>query len=163
MMAYCGNGGPKVVLVENTSRFARDLVVQLTGHEMMKKAGIELIPVDAPDFFTDPTPTAEMVRQILGAVAQFEKANLVAKLKHARNRKRAETVRCEGRKPVPAEVVAEVRRLARKNPKTGERRSLRQIAAELATLGYMGPSGQPYQANSVRQMLAKAASCQRSG
>jgi DNA invertase Pin-like site-specific DNA recombinase len=69
MMAFCGNGGPKVVLVENASRFARDLIVQLTGHEMMKKAGIELIPVDAPDFFTDPTPTAEMVRQILGAVA----------------------------------------------------------------------------------------------
>jgi DNA invertase Pin-like site-specific DNA recombinase len=67
--------------------------VQLTGHEMMKKAGIELIPVDAPDFFTDPTPTAEMVRQILGAVSQFEKANLVAKLKHARDRKRAETGR----------------------------------------------------------------------
>jgi DNA invertase Pin-like site-specific DNA recombinase len=44
MMAFCGNGGPKVVLVENASRFARDLIVQLTGHEMMKKAGIELIP-----------------------------------------------------------------------------------------------------------------------
>lgn len=151
----CGNGGPKVVLVENASRFARDLVVQLTGHEMMKKAGIELIPVDAPDFFTDPTPTVEMVRQILGALAQLEKANLVAKLKHARDRKRAETERCEGRKAIPAEVVAEARRLARKNPKTGYRRSLRQITTELAALGYVGPSGQPYHANSVRQMFAK--------
>jgi DNA invertase Pin-like site-specific DNA recombinase len=101
IMAFCGNGGPKVVLVENAGRSARDLIVQLTGHGMMKKAGIELIPVAAPDFFTDPTPTAEMVRQILGAVSQFEKANLVAKLKHARDRKRAETGRCEGRKPVP--------------------------------------------------------------
>jgi DNA invertase Pin-like site-specific DNA recombinase len=34
MMAFCGNGGPKVVLVENASRFARDLIVQLTGHEI---------------------------------------------------------------------------------------------------------------------------------
>jgi hypothetical protein len=33
MMAFCGNGGPKVVLVENASRFARDLIVQLTGQE----------------------------------------------------------------------------------------------------------------------------------
>ena len=156
MMAFCGNGGPKVVLVENASRFARDLIVQLTGHEMMKKAGIELIPVDAPDFFTDPTPTAEMVRQILGAVSQFEKANLVAKLKHARDRKRAEAGRCEGRKPVPPEVIAEARRLARRNPKTGERRSLQQIANELAELGHLSPSGKAYFPGSIKKMLGKA-------
>jgi DNA invertase Pin-like site-specific DNA recombinase len=69
MMAFCGNGGPKVVLVENASRFARDLIVQLTGHEMMKKASIELIPVDAPDFFTHPTPTAEMAARSSGQLA----------------------------------------------------------------------------------------------
>jgi DNA invertase Pin-like site-specific DNA recombinase len=146
MMPFCGNGGPKVVLVENASRFARDLIVQLTGHEMMKKAGIELIPVDAPDFFTDPTPTAEMVRQILGAVSQFEKANLVAKLKHARDRKRAETGRCEGRKPVPPEVIAEARRLARRNPRTGGKRSRPaevgpKLASATAWSGVLFPSG----------------------
>jgi hypothetical protein len=32
MMAFCGNGGPKVVLVENASRFARDLIVQARKH-----------------------------------------------------------------------------------------------------------------------------------
>ena len=35
---------------------------------------------NAPGFFTDETPTAVMVRQILGAVSQFQKAELVAKL-----------------------------------------------------------------------------------
>jgi hypothetical protein len=54
-----------------------------------------------------------MVRQILGAVSQFEKAGLVAKLRHARERKRATVGRCEGRKPVPFEVITEARRLAR--------------------------------------------------
>jgi DNA invertase Pin-like site-specific DNA recombinase len=39
-----------------------------------------------------------MVRQILGAVSQFEKAMLVAKLKGARERKHAATGKCEGRK-----------------------------------------------------------------
>jgi len=63
-----------VVLVENASRFARDLAVQLTGHALLRARGIELVPVDAPTYFTDPSPTAEMVRQILGAVSQFEKA-----------------------------------------------------------------------------------------
>ena len=97
-----------------------------------------------------------MVRQTLGAVSQFEKANLVAKLKHARDRKRAETGRCEGRKPVPPEVIAEARRLARRNPKTGERRSLQQIADELAELGYLSPSGKAYFPGSIKKMLAKA-------
>jgi len=102
----------------------------------------------------DLTPTAEMVRQILGAVSQFEKASLVAKLRQARERIRAETGRCEGRRPVPAAVVAQARRLARKNPRTGKRRSLREIAAELAKLGHCGPSGKPYFPASVSHMLA---------
>jgi DNA invertase Pin-like site-specific DNA recombinase len=128
--------------------------VQLTGHALLQGRGIELVPVDAPAHFTDPTPTAEMVRQILGAVSQFEKASLVAKLKHARAAKKAATGRCEGRRPVPAEVVAQARRLARKSPKTGKARSLRQIADELAKLGYVGPSGSPYFPASVKGMLA---------
>lgn len=136
LLARCAANGVSVVLVENASRFARDLAVQLAGHQLMRRKGIALIPVDAPDYFTDPGPTAEMVRQILGAVSQFEKGSLVAKLRHARDRKRAETGRCEGRRPVPADVVAAARRLARRNPKTGGKRSLRGIATELAALGH---------------------------
>jgi DNA invertase Pin-like site-specific DNA recombinase len=153
LLAHCDANQVGVVLVENASRFARDLAVQLTGHALLQERGIELVPVDAPNYFTDPSPTAELVRQILGAVSQFEKAALVAKLRHARERKRAETGRCEGRKPVSAEVVAEAKRLARRSPKTGKVRSLRAIAVELATIGHVGPSGAPYHAGSVRHML----------
>src|SRR3954454_18157205 len=155
LLAYIHGNGARIILVENASRFARDLAVQLAGHDLLKTRGVELIPVDAPDHFLDETPTAVMVRQILGAVAQFEKAALLQKLRHARERKRAETGRCEGRKPVPEAVVREARRLARKNPRTGEVRSLRQIAAELVKLGHVGPSGKPYAAESVKLMLAR--------
>jgi DNA invertase Pin-like site-specific DNA recombinase len=153
MLERCQADGISAVLVESASRFARDLAVQLTGHAMLHREGIELIPVDAPTFFTDPTPTAEMVRQILGAVSQFEKASLVAKLRHARDRIRAEQGRCEGRKPVPAEVIKEAKRLNRANRKTGKRRSLRNIAAELAVLGLNAPSGRAYHPNSVKRMV----------
>lgn len=91
LLAYCEANGVTVVLVENASRFARDLAVQLTGHALLRDRGIELVPVDAPSYFTDPSPTAELVRQILGAVSQFEKAGLVAKLRHARDARRATT------------------------------------------------------------------------
>jgi DNA invertase Pin-like site-specific DNA recombinase len=153
LLEHCREHGVTAILVENASRFARDLAVQLAGHALLQGRGIELIPVDAPTYFTDPTPTAEMVRQILGAVAQFEKANLVGKLKQARDRKRAEKGRCEGRPPVPDAVITEARRLARRNPKSGKTRSLRAIAAELAMLGHLGPTGQPYHAGSIRHML----------
>jgi DNA invertase Pin-like site-specific DNA recombinase len=123
-------------------------------HAFLRARGIELVPVDAPTYFADPSPTAEMVCQILGAVSQFEKADLVAKPKHGRDAKRAATSSCEGRKPVPDVVVAEARPLARKSPKTGQRRSLRRIAAELAALGHLAPSGQPCHASSIRHMLA---------
>jgi hypothetical protein len=42
---------------------------------------VSLIPATAPDFFLEDTPMAVLVRQVLGAIAQFEKASLVAKLK----------------------------------------------------------------------------------
>src|SRR4051794_16036964 len=144
LLAYIHGDGARTILVENASRFARDLAVQLAGHDLLKARGIELIPVDAPDHFKDETPTAVMVRQILGAVAQFEKAALVQKLRHARERKRAETGRCEGRKgyrDTKPELIREARRLARKSPKTGKARSLREIAEELAGLGHLTAKG----------------------
>ncbi len=155
LLAYCDANQVGVVLVENASRFARDLAVQLTGHALLQARGIELVPVDAPNYFTDPSPTAELVRQILGAVSQFEKAALVAKLRHARERKRAATGRCEGRKAVPLEAIAAAKRLARRSAKSGKARSLRLIAMELASLGHLAPSGRAYFAGSVRHMLAR--------
>jgi DNA invertase Pin-like site-specific DNA recombinase len=153
-----GNG-VGVVLVEDASRFARDLIVQMTGHELLKRLGVELVPANAPDHFREDTPTAVLVRQVLGAISQFEKAQLVQKLKGARERKRADTGRCEGRKPVPDAVVKEARRLARKSPKTGERRSLREIASALAKAGHTvlvsgEPSGKPYGPESIKRMLS---------
>jgi hypothetical protein len=144
-----------MVLVKNASCFAPNLAVQRAGQALLRQRGIELVPVEALTYFTDPPPTIEMVRQILDAVLQFEKVSLVAKLR-ARDRKRAETGRCEGRRPVPTEEVAEACRLARGNPKTGNKRSLREIAGALAVTGMMGPSGRTYFAASVAAMLKPA-------
>jgi hypothetical protein len=75
-----------------------------------------------------------------GSAPRFEKAALVAKLRHAREAKRAATGRCEGGPPVPDVVIAEARRLARKSPKTGKTRRLRAIAGELTKLGHSAPA-----------------------
>jgi DNA invertase Pin-like site-specific DNA recombinase len=98
MLDRIASNGVRCIIVESPDRFARDLMVQLIGHDYLKSLGIELIPASAPDFFTEDTPTAVLVRQVLGAIAQFEKTSLVAKLKTARDRKRAQTGKCGGRK-----------------------------------------------------------------
>ncbi len=56
---------------------------------------IELIAADSPNSFVDDTPSAVLIRQVLGAVAPFEKAALLAKLQGARERKRRHIGKCE--------------------------------------------------------------------
>ncbi len=52
MLAYMAlHPDVRTILVENASRFARDLMVQEVGHEMLKAQGITLIAVDSPDSF----------------------------------------------------------------------------------------------------------------
>lgn len=151
------SNGTRTILVESPDRFARDAVVQELGHRLLKQRGVDLIPTTAPDYFMVDTPTTQLVRTILGAVAAFDRRNTVEKLKAARDRKsEALGHRVEGRKPVSADALTEAKRLYRRNPKTGKRRSLRQIATALAKGGFTAPSGKEYQANSVRQMLVKA-------
>jgi DNA invertase Pin-like site-specific DNA recombinase len=155
MLQRLASNGAKTIIVESPDRFARDLAVQLAGHDMLKELGIAIIPASAPDFFTEDTPTAVLVRQVLGAIAQFEKASAVAKLAAARKRKRQREGRCEGRKPLSEtrpEVVALARKLRRRKPKGGQL-SLRGVATELAERGFLNEKGRPYAAKSVASML----------
>ena len=86
--------------------------MQLAGHDYLKGLGVDLIPAAAPDHFTEDTPTAVLVRQVLGAIAQFEKTTLVLKLKAARDRKIAQGIKCDGRKS-HAEIASEAVVLAK--------------------------------------------------
>jgi DNA invertase Pin-like site-specific DNA recombinase len=154
MLRHLAANGAKTIIVESPDRFARDLAVQLAGHDMLKALGIAIIPASVPDFFTEDTPTAVLVRQVLGAISQFEKASAVAKLAAARKRKREREGRCEGRKPlseIKPEVVARARKLRRRRPKAGQL-SLREVSKELATRGFLNELGKPY-AKSVASML----------
>ena len=56
-------------------RHKRKITIQQL--RMLRDAGMTLIAADSPEAFLDDTPTATMIRQILGSVAQFEKAMLV--------------------------------------------------------------------------------------
>jgi DNA invertase Pin-like site-specific DNA recombinase len=157
MLTYLASNGARTVLTETAGRFARDLIVQLVGHDMLKARGISLIPVDSPSYFQEETPTAVLVRQILGAVSQFQKNMLVQQLRKARERIRAKTGKCEGRKSHQErrpETVALARKLRYANRRMREKRSLRELSAALAERGHISTSGKPYSASAIASMLA---------
>lgn len=159
MLKRIEGNGVRTIIVENASRFARDLMVQEVGYARLKERGIELIAADSPAAFLDDTPTARLIRQVLGAIAEFDKAMVVAKLRGARDRKRQTGAKVEGRKSYverAPETVAAARRLARR-PLKGKRLSLRAISAELAREGHVAASGRPYAATAIARMLDQRA------
>ena len=156
MLKHIASNGVRTIIVETANRFARDLITQETGWRFLRDAGIALIAADSPDAFLDDTPTAVMIRQILGSVAQFEKAMLVSKLRGARERKKTATGKCEGRKSLSEsrpEVVALAKRLSR-YPVNRRKRSLRDIAAELEAQGHVATRGRRYEATAIARMIA---------
>lgn len=148
-----------LVVVETANRFARSLMVQELGLQVLKREGVQLIAADSPGtFVADDDPMVEAVRQMLGVMAQLEKAMTVAKLKGARDRASDMAgKRIEGRKgydDTSPELVKEAKRLGRKSPKTGKARSLREIAAELVALGFTTANGNAFSPSQVQRLLA---------
>lgn len=134
--------GVRVVLVENASRLARDLLVSEVILAQLRDAGCTVIDCDSgTDLITDSDddPTRRLIRQVLGAVAEFDRRVTVLKLRAARERVRRRAGRCEGRKPYgsrPGEavVVERIKGLHRK-PHGRDRMSYQQIADTLNAEG----------------------------
>ncbi|ASP64627.1 recombinase family protein [Sinorhizobium meliloti] len=159
LLAHAKEHGISTVLVETANRFARSLMVQELGLQMMKREGIQLVAADSPNTFTtQDDPMIEAVRQMLGVMAQLEKALTVAKLKGARDRASEKAgKRIEGRKgydQTNEALVREAKRLARKSPKTGKARSLRDIATALACLGFSTVNGKAFSPSQVQRLVS---------
>ncbi|MGL1862393.1 MAG: recombinase family protein [Pseudodesulfovibrio sp.] len=144
------------ILMENASRLSRDLIVQELGHAQMREEGINLIPVDAPEHFQKSDSTSDLIRQILGSVSQFEKAQVVSKLKGARQRKKEATGKGEGRLSVIQIHGEGLYTLAKKlyrKPRKGQRLSYRAVGVQLSESGYTTKKGTPFMPAQVRQLL----------
>lgn len=149
-----GNG-VRTVIVEDASRFARELVTQELGIMALIRRGVRVLTATGDDLTDSSDPSRTMMRQIAGSFAEYEKARLVAKLRVARERKRVLNGKCEGRKSwreTRPELVSEAKRLRRRSPK-GQQRSLRTIAAELAKLGFLNERGSVFSAASIASIL----------
>ncbi len=115
LMTALHSNGVQTILIEKLDRLARDLMIQETAIADLRKNGFTLVSVAEPDLMAS-DPTRVLMRQLMGAVAQYDKSQIVAKLRGARMRKKAAEGRCEGRKPYgfyegEAEVVARMKTL----------------------------------------------------
>ena len=156
-MARIAGNGVRTIIVETANRFARDLMVQEVGFAMLSELGVTLIAADSPSSFLDDGPTSKLIRQILGAVSEFDKAMTVAKLKGARDRVRRQRGKCEGRKSYAEreggqELVALATAIARQSQRTLTLSP--HDCRGFGGSGFVTPTGRHYSASAVASMLS---------
>lgn len=153
--------GVDVVLVESADRLARDLVVGELLLKLLGEAGVEVIDASGTDLSVlDGDPTRVLIRQLMNALKQFDRSNIVMKLRRSRDMKRAATGRCEGLPPFgeldgEAEALAELRKLARK-PRGCDRPTYAEIARRANEAGIRSRSGKPWTRGTVHNVLRRA-------
>lgn len=152
-----GTGGAVgAIVVERMDRLARDLMVSEFLLAECRKRGLKVFSVDQGtliDMADDKCdPTRVLIRQIMGALAQWEKSVIVAKLRKARERKKIETGRCEGNKPYGTlrnerTILTVLLDFAR------DGWSARQIAEYLNSAGFSNRAGRPWTRSYVTNLV----------
>ena len=150
--------GVKTVIVEGLDRLAREYRIQETLIVYLASKNIELLSARTEENVTEAVmsdPMRKALVQIQGVFAELEKNLLVRKLRVARERKRKETGKCEGRKSYQEampEVVREIRRLRRKK-KGMPRMPYTKIADELNRRGRKTMTGKKWTGVLVQSVL----------
>ena len=154
LLGALGASRTKLVLIEKLDRLARDLMVQETIIGDLRQSGYQLVSVSEPDLLQD-DPSRKMMRQIFGAIAEYEKAMIVAKLRGARQRRKARAGRCEGRKPF-GHFEGERETLQHMQALRGEGLGFDRIAERLNAEGYSGRAGGRWRGFVVNRILSRS-------
>jgi DNA invertase Pin-like site-specific DNA recombinase len=131
------SNGVRVVIVERADRLARDLMVSEVIVDQLTRLGARVLTADGADLTNvDGDPTRKLIRQVLGAVAEFDKSVTVLKLRAARDRASRKTGRrIEGVKPfgtLPGETdTLERLHELRRSRRRGRPLSMQRIADAL--------------------------------
>jgi len=150
------------IVVERMDRLARDLMVSEVLLSECRKRNLKVYSADQGALIDMAAeggdPTRVLIRQILGALAQWEKSMLVAKLKSARDRVRKSTGRCEGKKPYgtrPGEqdVINLVHNFRYVLDEFDQPMELKTIAGYLNEAGFLTRNGKPWDRHRVQHVL----------
>lgn len=98
------SSGIDTIVVERSDRLSRDLIVAELFLRKCKEKGVSVYTADSGDEIvnSDGNPTRTLIRQVLGAVAQFDKSSIVQKMQAGRRAKALQTGKpCGGPAPSP--------------------------------------------------------------
>lgn len=154
--------GIGVIIIERADRLARDAIISevilrqfrsMNIRVVSAESGVDLTAGDASN------PTAKLIRQVLASVSEFEKDVIVQKLRTARNRRRRENGKCEGRKaygerPGESAIIERIHELRRKRP-NGRAMSARAIAETLNAEGCPTRTGTAWHHSVVSAVLKR--------
>lgn len=149
--------GIKLVLVEDSTRLARDLIVAEIIVREYQKIHVRVVAASGGVDLTEgdeSNPTAKLIRQILAAVSEFERCCITLKLRAAKDRIRARDGRCEGKKPFGA-YAGEPETLAWMQKTRAERFTYQEIADELNKRGVATRAGGKWLMQTVGKILAR--------
>lgn len=156
MMVELMSDGVHLVIVEKLDRIARDQLVQETIIQSLLKQGFKLASATpGEENLCGNDPGRKLMRQIMGAIAEYDKVMIVAKLKAARQRKRAAQGWCEkggvyGVQPGEADVVERIKQMAAQDLNCAA------IAHALNSSSVKPRSGKQWYDCSVRNVLRRA-------
>lgn len=161
-LATVERGEVSGIIVYRMDRLARDLLFQETLMARMRTAGAEVVSVSEPDMDSD-DPTRVLVRQVLGAISQYERALIRGRMMAGKAAKVSRGGygggrppfgwRAEGKELVPdareQATVAFMRELA------DDGLSSRQIAARLEEGGYRPKIGKHWSSIQALRILQR--------
>lgn len=157
LLEHVAGNGVRTIIIEDPSRFARSMHASIFGEVLLKGLDVKVICANGEPLFEEEDDMRRAMSQIGMVFAELEKRKLVKRLQKGRDLKSKDLGRRVegGSRQYSEDALTRAKALYRADRK-GNRRTLRQIASELAKEGFTASSGKEYQANSVRQMLCKA-------
>ncbi len=87
MVKYCTSKNIQIVVLESGDRFARDLIVQETGLQWLRELGLQVETAEIGVAMNDSSSAAVFLRQVLGAVHEFNGAQIRERLASGRQKR----------------------------------------------------------------------------
>jgi DNA invertase Pin-like site-specific DNA recombinase len=153
--------GCNTIIIESMDRLAREYRIQEQLLIYLASKGIGLISANTGEDVAEAIaadPMKKAMIQIQGIFAELDKSLTVKKLRKARQKVKARTGKCEGRKGYrdgsadARAVVDEIKRLRRK-PRGGKRKTYEEIADTLNEQGRLTMDGKAFTGKNVAAIL----------
>ena len=161
-LARIEKGEAAALVVYRLDRLARDLLLQETIHARLEAGGAAVLSISEPSVDGDDA-TRVLVRQLLGGIAQYERAVIRGRMMAGKAAKVARGGYGGGRPPygfkadggdlVPDAIEAEVVALIAEMRSIGH--SYREVAQALAERGVTTRTGSAWNPNQIRRIVLR--------